>query len=1835
MSRTRFEQLRRNDGCRQKAMKEWMTRRSVAARIVIVTLFCMTVVFAIWPAGASAEEPECATITARGVEKQMNLRASETLVKCGKEAGGSSTGSLLSPVELGSAFSGSDIDVITGTETYPHVTQAESSVWSHGSTIIVNYNDGRGDTESPQNYSGVSVSKDGGATFTRLGPPSPFKGHVGNFGDPILVYNEKLGKWFAGDLVGGSGTGECGSQGIGLWTSTNGETWTVGACAHTGNDDDRESMWVDNNPASPFYGRMYISLNNFSVGGGELEVTHSDDGTTWSTPVALTSTFRRDVQLTGSPSSDGTVFVVGQEENGGGVGKTGQQNFMYRSTNGGATWTSVTMGPTFTIAGTTSCGYFPAVPPIWRETGWGQPAVGPNGVVQYVYAAHGSGTDESDIMYVRSTDNGVTWSTPLRLNTDSLGQAQWMPSLRVTSSGVVVASWYDRRNSTNGENYQRFARVSLNNGETWGPDEPLSTVLIPEPIQPDPNIQACYAGDYNYTTANTTTGFDTWTDGRVAVEGHQTEKVFYHSIPLESGPTVTKVVPSEGPEAGGTSVTITGTNFTGATSVKFGTVAATTFKVESPTSIVATSPAHAAGTVDVTVTTPQGTSPINSGDHFTYRVKPAVSNVQPNAGVLSGGTTVMVSGSGFTGATKVSFGASSAASFTVISDTWISAVSPAGSGAVDVTVTTAGGSSAVVSGDKFTYRSGGIALGWGDNSAGELGDGTSTGPELCGVEPCSTLPVGVSGPLSEARAVSAGQDHSLALLKTGSVDAWGYNGAGELGNGTTTSSNVPVTVSGITTATAVSAGNEFSLALLKNGTVDAWGYNASGQLGNGTTTNSSTPVAVSGITEATAISAGENHGLALLKNGKVMAWGNNASGQLGNGTTTNSSVPVTVSGITEAVAVSAGGEYSLAVLKNGTVMSWGANGAGELGNGTTTNSSVPVKVSSLTEVVSVSAGSAHAGALLKTGSVMSWGANQSGQLGNGTCCTQSTVPVKVSSMTEATAIADGFHSLAMLRSGTIQDWGRNSDGQLGVGNYTGPETCETRSCSKIPVTVSGLSGATSVDGGVNYALAVGVESTPPRPSVTNVQSDAGISSGGTTVMISGTSFTGATKVSFGATSAASFTVISGTWISAVSPAGTGTVDVTVTTAGGTSVTGSADHFTYRSGGTVLGWGINSGGELGNGTTTGPETCELEACSTLPVAASGSLSEVASVSAGVVHSLAVLSSGTVMAWGLNFEGELGNGTTTSSSVPIKVSSITTATAASAGNEYSLALLKNGTVDAWGYNASGQLGNGTTTNSSTPVAVSGITEAIAISAGENHGLALLKNGKVMAWGNNASGQLGNGTTTNSSVPVTVSGITEAVAVSAGGEYSLAVLKNGTVMSWGYNGAGQLGNGTTTNSSVPVKVSNITEVVGVAAGSAHALALQKTGSVMSWGANQSGQLGNGTCCTQSTVPVKVSNMTEATAIGSGFHSLAMLRNGTIQDWGRNSWGQLGVGTSTGPETCETRACSKVPVTVSGLTGATSVEGGVNYALAVGSTPSFTQTIDSPNSLNAVTCIPSSTDCVTSDSKGNAFYATNVSASSAATWNSWSGPGTSPSWAVACPTSTLCLLADGTNEVNGGNLYYATSLGGAWTLAYSPVYGVDAISCASSTFCVDGQDNFGYFRYSTNPASTSWTLEEQGSAKMNGVFCLSSSFCAIVDSVGDVHVATTTTQIESSSWTVTDVNGTTAINGIACTSTTSCIAVDGAGNVLNLTINSEGSATVSKQNIDGTNSLTAITCTTGSTCIAVDNAGNVFVSTNNGTNWTKQYALADKLTSVSCSSTSLCETADTTGNTTTINPR
>lgn len=480
---------------------------------------------------------DCSQITSLGILKQDNLRAGRVLIDCGVVQGGRA----LPPGDAPPA----PPNVLASNRSCANkqnCTKSESMVWAStvDSTIVVNYND-----HNSNQYSGTSYSTDGGAHFTQINPPPFRSGHGTNFGDPIVVFNAKLGMWFAGDLATG-----CGGQGIGLWTSLDGITWTTGACAHSAGSDDRESMWVDNEPTSGTYGRMYVAFTDFTVGQGRLTSAWSDDGTHWTTvPLNNGSTFIRPVQLTGSPvgasrfeGANSTVFVAGMDEGSGSCDT--RQNLMFKSLDGGVTWTSATLGPRFKAICDGLCDnpYFAKVNPIIRHMGWGQPAVGPNGVVHYVYAGLGTqNSDPGDVFYVRSADNGVTWSTPRRLNgtADAQFKSQWMPSLSADANGRVTASWYDRsqatsacRNATDaGCQYRRVGRQSIDNGATFSNQFAISPITS-APEQPDPGIQACYAGDYDYSTTLNGNAFITWTDGRRVVGGTHVQDVVFAAVPL-------------------------------------------------------------------------------------------------------------------------------------------------------------------------------------------------------------------------------------------------------------------------------------------------------------------------------------------------------------------------------------------------------------------------------------------------------------------------------------------------------------------------------------------------------------------------------------------------------------------------------------------------------------------------------------------------------------------------------------------------------------------------------------------------------------------------------------------------------------------------------------------------------------------------------------------------------------------------------------------------------------------------------------------------------------------------------------------------------------------------------------------------------------------------------------------------------------------------------------------------------------------------------------------------------------------------------------------------------
>ena len=326
-------------------------------------------------------------------------------------------------------------------------------------------------------------------------------------------------------------------------------------------------------------------------------------------------------------------------------------------------------------------------------------------------------------------------------------------------------------------------------------------------------------------------------------------------------------------------------------------------------------------------------------------------------------------------------------------------------------------------------------------------------------------------------------------------------------------------------------------------------------------------------------------------------------------------------------------------------------------------------------------------------------------------------------------------------------------------------------------------------------------------------------------------------------------------------------------AGGSGSAGGIGKFSVAldTAGAVWTWGNNQQGQLGNGSNTSAST---------PAQVSG-LSGVTAITAGGGHGLTLLNNGTVWGWGLNSSGELGNSTTTNSNIPVEVNgseglinvgTIGAVTAVAAGDSHSLAVLIDGSVWAWGDNSEGELGNGSTTSSSIPGVVNGVSGVTAVAAGLTYSLALKSDGTVWAWGENSAGQLGNGSTTNSSTPVQVSGLTGVTAIAASNAHSVALLNDGTVRAWGDNSKGALGNGSDTNSSTPVQVSGLSGVSAIGAGANHSLALKSDGTVWAWGGNGVGQLGNGSN-TNSNTPVQVSSLSDARGIaGGGLFSLAL---------------------------------------------------------------------------------------------------------------------------------------------------------------------------------------------------------------------------------------------------------------------------------------------------------------------------------------------------------------------------
>lgn len=331
-------------------------------------------------------------------------------------------------------------------------------------------------------------------------------------------------------------------------------------------------------------------------------------------------------------------------------------------------------------------------------------------------------------------------------------------------------------------------------------------------------------------------------------------------------------------------------------------------------------------------------------------------------------------------------------------------------------------------------ESGSVAC-WGDNSSGQLGDGTTTS---------SRFPVAVLG-VDDATSIVAGDSHACAVRTAGTVACWGSGTSGKLGNGETEASPTPVPVTGLSDVVDLESEDNFTCARRINGTVACWGLGGGGYLGDGAATNSSVPVEATGLAGTTDLGVGTQAACALPADGQLACWG------LGNQNAerSNQNVPTIVNTMGGISAIDLGSQHGCAIAA-GNVYCWGLQRKGEWGTGSTSTNvaaHIAAPVSGLAAATSVSAGRQASCATLPDGSVRCWGRNTEGQLGNGTLA-DATAPVTVTGLTAATAVDAGdLFACALRGDATVWCWGENETGQLGDG------TLSTRT---VPVQVQGL-----------------------------------------------------------------------------------------------------------------------------------------------------------------------------------------------------------------------------------------------------------------------------------------------------------------------------------------------------------------------------------------------------------------------------------------------------------------------------------------------------------------------------------------------------------------------------------------------------------------------------------------------------------------------------------------------------------------------------------------------------------------------------------------------------------
>ncbi len=739
--------------------------------------------------------------------------------------------------------------------------------------------------------------------------------------------------------------------------------------------------------------------------------------------------------------------------------------------------------------------------------------------------------------------------------------------------------------------------------------------------------------------------------------------------------------------------------------------------------------------------------------------------------------------------------------------------------------------------------------------------------------------------------VSAGGYHILASRTDGSLYAWGSGSSGQIGNGSTSTYYSPVYI--MSNVKAISAGFNHSAAVTNDGKLYTWGDNTYGQIGDATTTRRTYPTQV-GASNGTYqnVNTGDGYTLAQLSTGAWIGSGRNNWGQYGSGTTDSFTQFFTGPGSDWAEIWTAGG-HSVARKPDGTLWTWGLSpeGAG----------ATPRQIGTATDWIAGGVGE-YTSFGIKTGDAYAWGRGSSGALGNGgTTDVQYTSPAPLEywqpyaaslaytlAATQGESIVtakyrDASSNVITLSDSIILDSVAPTGNMLLNGGLEYSTARDVRMLINVYPASDGVD--MSVAGGpwIPYSR----ESTYTLPAGEGLKTVSVIvrdGAGNTATFIDSVTLdtappTGSMSLDGGAATTPTRRPMIISDVAGASSLLAETGQWRQVSSGGSFVMAIDDD------GALWGWGTNSTGEIGDGTETGDSWARQAGYRMQPTRVFGDW-KWKSVEVGSNHTIAIREDGTMVAWGLNASGQLGNGTTTNVSLPVPVSIDGTWTAVSAGGSHTLAIRSDGTLWGWGTNSNGELGQGAGGASRylTPVQIGTDNDWAAIAAGGST-FALKRNGTLWSCGYNWEGQLGQGTEYPTYRVTTLGQIgsdSDWVEVSCSGSHAMARKGDGTIWAWGRNNYGVLGLGDTTNRNAPTRIGTDTDWASISAGLSACAARKSDGSVWAWGYNYYGNLGIGTQ-TDAWVPTRAGSAHDWAAIAMGSGALyGMTESGNLRGAG-----------------------------------------------------------------------------------------------------------------------------------------------------------------------------------------------------------------------------------------------------------------------------------------------------------------------------------------------------------------